>query len=256
MAANCVNVIAMYPDFAIGPLTVHTFGLMMSLGFLSAGASAWFQFRRRGLNTDSVYWLVILAAVGGILGAKLHYLLIHIDEMDSPWDWAFSGAGLVWYGGFIGGAAAVLIGIRLYRLPWGRSLDALAPSMAIGYTFGRLGCFFNGDDYGRSSTLPWAMEFPEGAPPTPAGMAVQPTQLYEAGSSLLIFLVLLYLSPRLKRPGMLACLYLVLAGIERFLVEFVRMQRDGQLQQQVLAAATAAAAAGVMVWLRRRPAAF
>lgn len=228
----------------------------MSLGFLTAGATAWFQFRRRDLNPDTIYWLAILAAVGGILGAKLHYLLIHIDEMDNPWDSAFSGAGLVWYGGFIGGAAAVLIGIRLYRLPRGRALDGLAPAMAIGYAFGRLGCFFNGDDYGRPSTLPWAMEFPEGAPPTPPGMAVQPTQLYEAGSSILIFMFLLYLGPRLKRPGMLACAYFVLAGIERFLVEFVRMQRDGQLQQQVLAAATAAVAAVVMVYLYRRPAAF
>lgn len=229
---------------------------MMSLGFLTAGTVAWFQYRRRGLNPDAVYWLAILAAVGGILGAKIHYLIIHFSEMESPWDWAFSGAGLVWYGGFIGGAVAVLIGIRLYRLPWGKALDGLAPSMAIGYTFGRLGCFLNGDDYGRSSSLPWAMEFPEGSPRTPPGEAVQPTQLYEAGASLFIFFILLYLSPRLRRPGMLACTYFILAGIERFLVEFVRMERPGQLQQQVLAVATTVVAVAVFMRLRRSEPAF
>lgn len=238
----------------------------MSLGFLAAGATAWFQFRRRGLNPDRVYWLAILAAAGGILGAKLHYLLIHIEEMENPWDQAFSGAGLVWYGGFAGGALAVMIGIRLFRLPWGKALDALAPAMAIGYTFGRLGCFFTGDDYGQPSSLPWAMAFPEGSPPI--DITVHPTQLYEAGASFIIFLVLLYLGPRLKRTGLLACAYLIMAGAERLLVEFVRQHRDGdvqifgidystgQLQQQLLAAATVIVATLVLVRLLRRPPAF
>lgn len=248
----------MYPElFAIGPFTVHSFGLMMALGFLAAGVTAYYGFRRKGLNPETVYWLTIAAAVGGIVGSKVHYLLLHLDEIgDDPLASTFSGAGLVWYGGLIGGAAAAAVVMRLYRLPFAKVMDAAAPAMAIGYAFGRMGCFLNGDDYGRPSTLPWAMEFPEGSPPTLPGVAVQPTQLYESFASLVIFGVLIYLRPRLKRDWALLCAYLVMAGLERFLVEFVRTQyqRAGQLQMQVLALATALVAGAVLVWIYRRPA--
>ncbi len=129
--------------------------------------------------------------------------------------------------------------------------------MALGYAFGRIGCFLNGDDYGRPSTLPWSMQFPKGSPPTTLqygpGVSVQPTQLYESFSSLAIFAVIMYLRPRLKRDWSMACLYLALAGTERFLVEFVRMQRPGQLQQQLLALGTAIVGLVAFVWVQTRP---
>ncbi|MHB0866556.1 MAG: prolipoprotein diacylglyceryl transferase [Thermoleophilia bacterium] len=244
----------MYPELvSIGPFTVHSFGLMMALGFVVAGAVVYYEFRRQGMNPENVYWLTLAAAVGGLLGSKIHYLLLHLNELKGdPLSSAFSGAGLVWYGGFIGGLlAGILVGL-LFRLDLARALDACAPGMAIGYAFGRVGCFLNGDDYGIPSTLPWAMGFPEGAPPTPAGLTVQPTQLYEAISGVVIFLVLWYLRPRLKGKGSIFLVFLVLAGLERFLVEFVRAQRPGQVQQQVLALGMAAIAVVALVIMRQR----
>jgi phosphatidylglycerol:prolipoprotein diacylglycerol transferase len=250
----------MYPElFSIGPFTVYSFGLMMALGFVSAGAVTYFGFKRAGLNPESVYWITIAAAVGGIAGSKIHYLLLHLDDIkDDPLASAFSGAGLVWYGGFIGGLALGLLVTSLYRIPWGKALNAAAPAMAIGYAFGRMGCFLNGDDYGQPSTLPWAMEFPKGSPPTTLqfgpGVTVQPTQLYESFAALAMFFALLYLRRWLKRGWSLFLAFLVMAGVERFLVEFVRFERPGQTQQQLLAAVTAIVAAILLVWVEKRPA--
>lgn len=248
--------LVMYPElFSIGPFTIHTFGLMMALGFVAAGVMAHFEFKRKGMNPENVYWLTLAAAVGGLVGSKIHYLLLHLDELkDDPLAGAFSGAGLVWYGGFIGGLLAAMVVARLYRISIAMVLDAGAPSMALGYAFGRMGCFLNGDDYGKPSDLPWAMEFPEGSPPTPPGVSVQPTQLYEVFSALGIFAILLYLRPRLKNNWEMFLAFLVMAGIERFLVEFVRFNREGQTQQQYLALATAVVAGVVLAWLRTRPA--
>ncbi|MDO8736933.1 MAG: prolipoprotein diacylglyceryl transferase [Thermoleophilia bacterium] len=242
----------MYPDFSVGPLTFHTFGLMMALGFVAASTVVYFELKRKGLNPECVYWIAIAAAAGGLLGSKIHYLLLHLDDLKSdPLSSAFSGAGLVWYGGFIGGLGAAMIVIRLYRLPWGKAFDAGAPGLALGYAFGRMGCFLNGDDYGKPSDLPWAMEFRDGSPPT--HFKVQPTQLYESFSSLLIFALLMFLRKKLKHDWALTCLYVALAGIERFLVEFVRANRMGQSQQQILALATAVIAAVAFVWIQARP---
>ena len=159
----------MYPDFPVGPLTFHTFGLMMALGFVAASTVVYFELKRKGLNPECVYWLddrrrrwrparqqdPLSAAAPG-------------RAKSDPLSSAFSGAGLVWYGGLIGGTSAAMIVIRIYRLPWGKAFDAGAPALAIGYAFGRMGCFLNGDDYGRPSDLPWAMEFRDGSPPTPS----------------------------------------------------------------------------------------
>lgn len=244
----------MYPElFSIGPFTIHSFGLMMALGFLSAGIVAFREFKRRSMNPEHVYWLTLASAMGGLLGSKIHYLLLHLDELkDNPLAGAFSGAGLVWYGGFIGGLLAATGVCRLYRISLADVLDAGAPAIGLGYFFGRMGCFFNGDDYGKASSLPWAMEFPNGSPPTLPGVAVQPTQLYEAFSGLLIFAVLMYLRPYLKGKWEMFLAFLVMAGFERFLVEFVRFNREGQLQQQYLALTTAIVAGTLLVWLRTR----
>lgn len=244
----------MYPDFSIGPLTFHTFGLMMALGFVAASTVVYYELKRKNLNPECVYWIAIAAAAGGLIGSKVHYLLLHLDDLkDDPLSSAFSGAGLVWYGGLIGGLGATIIVIRLYRLPWGKAFDAGAPGLALGYAFGRMGCFLNGDDYGKPSDLPWAMEFPDGSPPTPFGIRVQPTQLYESFSSLLIFAVLMLARKKLKRDWAITCLYLFLGGLERFLVEFVRANRTGQSQQQMLALAMALLAGAAFIWIQSRP---
>lgn len=244
----------MYPELiSIGPFTVHSFGLMMALAFVAAGIVVHHEFKRKGLNPEHVYWLTLAAAVGGLVGSKIHYLLIHRDELGSdPLASAFSGAGLVWYGGLIGGIIAVWAGSRLYRIPTGLVADACAPALAIGYAFGRIGCFLNGDDYGKLSDLSWAMGFPHGAPPTLPGTTVQPTQLYESFSGFLIFTVLIFLRKHLMAKWSVFCAFLIMAGTERFLVEYVRFNRDGQMQQQILAIITASVAGVALFIIEKR----
>lgn len=216
-----------------GPVTVHTFGVMMAVAFIAAGIVGRWQFKKRGVPPDFIYPVVIAAVIGGLLGAKIHYLILHPSEFPGN---ILSGSGLVWFGGLFGAIVAVVIVTLVRKQRLGGVMDTAAPGVAIGYVFGRLGCFLNGDDYGKPTKLPWGMSFPNGSPPTPTGVRVQPTQLYEAAASLVIFAIVVWvLSPRFKREGTLIFAYLILAGIERFLVEFVRTNPPAALgltQQQ------------------------
>jgi len=237
----------MYPELVdIGPVTIHSFGLMMALAFVTAGVVTGWQLGRRGVDPDITYSLLIAAIIGGVVGAKLHYLAIHPDQFDTE---AFSGTGLVWYGGLFGGALAVSVVAYLSKPPIALIADAIAPALAAAYAVGRIGCFLNGDDYGVPTSLPWGMSFPEGSPPTT--QVVHPTQLYETfGSLVILALILWVLAPRLHRLGSLFWSYVFLAGVERFLVEFVRTNDPvlaGLTQQQWISVALIVIG-GVAVW--------
>jgi phosphatidylglycerol---prolipoprotein diacylglyceryl transferase len=241
----------MYPElFSIGPLTIHSFGVMMALAFVTAGVVVSWRVRRQGIDPQITYSMVIAAIVGGLLGAKVHYLILHPDQFSQA---AFSGEGLVWYGGLIGGALAVILVTWRSRYRTAVIADAVAPALAAAYAVGRMGCFLNGDDYGRPSGLPWAMAFPKGDPPTT--QLVHPTQLYEIMGSLVIFAILIWvLAPRLHRAGALMWSYLVLAGVERFLVEFVRTNKPallGLTQQQWISVALMLVGVAGVGWLYR-----
>ncbi|HEU0016631.1 MAG TPA: prolipoprotein diacylglyceryl transferase [Longimicrobium sp.] len=269
--------------FEFGGFTVTTFGLMIALSFLAAGWVTARGLARAGHEPDHAWDLAVWAAVGGILGAKLYYMVLHFNETAlDPWTALTSRSGLVWYGGFIGGSLAVLFRLHRLRLPVWPFGDAIAPGLAIGYVLGRIGCFLVGDDYGGPSSAPWAVRFPQGAPPSTAGnlrafgvdvpagtpdsavLAVHPTQLYEAGIMLAIFFVLLRVRPRLAQaPGRLFFLWLALAGAERFFVEFFRAKDDrflgmfsvAQLISLLLIATAAALAWGMGRGTARTPAA-
>ncbi|MFQ6618259.1 MAG: prolipoprotein diacylglyceryl transferase [Fidelibacterota bacterium] len=212
----------MYPElFKIGPFVIHSYGFMLAAGFLISGLVLRGEFKRIGEVPDFAFEIITAAAIGGILGAKINYLLEHTDYLlDDPVGMIFSGAGLVWYGGFLGGTAAVLGLIRYRKKPVWRSLDSIALLLPLGYSFGRGGCFLVGDDYGIPSNLPWALAFPEGSPPTLD--RVHPTQIYEIILSLLIFALLWSLRKKANPPGFLFFLYIFLAGVERFFIEFIR----------------------------------
>jgi phosphatidylglycerol---prolipoprotein diacylglyceryl transferase len=220
----------MQPEISIGPITLQTFGIMFALGFVAAGLLVARRLRELGKPADWAYELIFAALVGGIVGARLDFMLENWSEVeDDLLGNLFSGSGLVWYGGAIGGALAAFAWARYRGFLNLTLLDLAAPGLAIGYAVGRIGCQLSGDgDYGIPWDGPWAMGYPDGTVPTPPGVEVHPTPIYETLAMGLVALGLWRLRDRL-RPGLLFALYLGLAGIERFLVEFIRRNEDGAL---------------------------
>lgn len=261
------------PPFVIpiGPLTVTGFGIMMMVGFLVGGWLVDRELRRRGLNVDYAADMIVAAVVGGVVGAKLWYVgLYGVDTL-------FNRGGLVWYGGFLGGFVAVIASGWRRKVPTALTAQLAAPALAAGHALGRVGCFMVGDDYGIPTDGFWGVKFPQGLPPTtvaglsqfgvavPEGLdpttvlAVHPTQLYEVAMLTIAFMILWRLRTRNWGTGTLFGLYMVFAGAERFLVEFVRAKDDRFFGPLTLAQVTSLAlvVAGLIVVqsLRHRPAA-
>jgi phosphatidylglycerol:prolipoprotein diacylglycerol transferase len=215
----------MYPEIEIGPLTLQTFGLCFGLGFIAAGAVVGRRFGELGKPPDWAYEMAFAALIGGIVGARVYFLLANWDDVsDDLLGNVFSGSGLVWYGGAIGGAAAVIAWAAWRGILNLGLLDLAAPALAIGYAIGRVGCQLSGDgDYGRPWDGPWAMAYPDGTVAT--DVPVHPTPIYETVAMGAVAIVLWRLRDRFQ-PGLLFALYLVFAGLERFIVEFVRRNED------------------------------
>lgn len=249
----------------LGPLTVTGYGIMMMVAFLMAGWVMQHELHRRGLKEDFAADVVVAAVIGGIIGGKLWYAALYRD-----WGTLLSRGGLVWYGGFLGGVLAVIITGWRRKVPMRFTMDLVAPALALGYAVGRVGCFLVQDDYGVPTSLPWGMRFPQGTPPStaqnlarefgvalPPGtqpgdvLAVHPTQLYEVGLMLLAFWLIWRLRLHGRGAGWLFGFYLLLGGMERFLVEFLRAKDDRLLGPLTLAqgvSLTIAAIGTVLLW--------
>ena len=240
----------------IGPLEITGYGIMMMVGFLIGGWLITLELRRRGLYEEYAADITVAAVVGGIIGAKLWYWVLNGGSL-------FSRGGLVWYGGFIGGALAVVLNGWRLKVPLRWTLHLTAPALAAAYGLGRIGCFIVNDDYGRPTDLPWGVKFPQGLPPTtaqqmaetfhiavPPGtdpttvLAVHPTQLYEAALMLAAFAVLWHFRKANRPTGWLFGVYLVFAGVERFLIEIVRAKDD-----RIFGALTIAQVASIVLLL-------
>jgi phosphatidylglycerol:prolipoprotein diacylglycerol transferase len=236
----------------LGPLTITGYGIMLMVAFLMAGWVMQIELQRRKLREDYATDIVVAAVIGGIVGAKVWYAALYHD-----WAALFSRGGLVWYGGFLGGCLAVIVNGWRRRVPMRFTMELVAPALAVGYALGRVGCFLVQDDYGVPTSLPWGMKFPQGTPPTtgqyllrefgvhlPAGaapsdlLAVHPTELYEVALMLLAFWLIWRLRRHAHAAGWLFGVYLVLGGIERFVIEFLRAKDDRVLGPFTLAQAT------------------
>src|SRR3954465_7457130 len=203
----------MQPEIDIIGLPLKTFGLMFALGFLAAGAIIARRLRELGEPEDWAYEMVFAALVGGLVGARLYWAAQHWDEISAdPVGGLFGGTGLVWYGGALGGAAAMLAWARRRGFWSVTLLDVCAVPLALGYALGRIGCQLAGDgDYGKAWNGPWAMAYPDGGGPT--AQDAPPTPVSETLTMVLVAWALRRLRDRL-RPGVLFALYLVLAGTE------------------------------------------
>ena len=226
-------------SFDVGPLQFTGFGIAVLLAFVISQTIAQRELARRGHDASQIPDLIFAAVIGGLLGAKLYYALV-IGEIGD----LFSRAGFVFWGGLMGGIVAVLFVAHRKKLNLYRIMDVGGISIAAAYSVGRTGCWAVGDDYGKPWDSRWAVMFPDGAPPStvryltefgakfPAGMpentvvAVHPTQIYEVVLGFVMFAILWRVRDHRHAEGWLFGAYCVLAGIERFIIEFFRAKDD------------------------------
>jgi len=232
----------------LGGQAITSFGVFMLLAFLTAGYVLRAELRRIGEDPEKAWDFVFMAVVGGIVGAKGYYILLNYPRlMIDPAGLIFSRGGLVWYGGFLLATALVIREIKKQKLSVPEMADLIAPALALAYAVGRIGCFLVGDDWGRPTGSAFGVRFPRGTPATTVSnieqmfgitvdpdlveqygqvVPVHPTQLYEVGLSTLIFFGLWRIRDHQNAKGWLFMLWLALAGMERFLVEFLRAKDD------------------------------
>lgn len=222
----------MYPIlFRWGPFTLHTYGVFAALGFLAGYGLANTTAKQRGLPPALVGDALLPLLLGGILGARIFYVIFHSAEFAGMWldTLKIWQGGLMWQGGFLGGVTALALFVGRRKITFLSLADTFAPAVALGQAVGRVGCLFAGCCYGKTCDLPWAITFHNAESLAPTGQALHPTQLYDAGLDLLITAILLALSrTRWANPhGRLTALYLILAGIARLAVEPFRADARG-----------------------------
>ena len=225
----------MYPIiFQLGPLTIYSFGAFMALAALTAVWLVRAELKRRGHNPELASTLVFAAAVGGLIGARLLFIVEEWQGfLAAPMNYILTGAGFTWFGGFFGGAAAVSWVVRKHKIPWLETADMAAPALALAYGVGRIGCHVAGDgDWGAVTDIPWGVAYtnaivgwanPYTGVPYAPGVLVHPTPIYEFLQGMFVFAVLWSIRKKGLVPGTLAWLYLILAGLMRFIVEFWRI---------------------------------
>jgi len=231
----------MIPFLHLGPLTIPTFGLMVATGLLVAAYVLQADFnRRRGqlqkytspknagaaVDKDEGFLIIGIAGLAGLVGARLYHVLESPRELIANPSVLISRFGFAWFGGFLGGFLALAFLARRFRIPLLEFLDLCSPAATVGYALGRIGCLLSGDgDYGVPTNLPWGMSFPNGVVPTIE--RVHPTPVYEFFIWFAIAAFLWWLGKRALSgagpSGEVFCGYLILTGIARFLIEFIRI---------------------------------
>lgn len=246
----------------LGPITIYTFGAMMALGFLVAGYVVSVELARKGHDPEDAWSIVLWAAVGGIVGARLLAILTEWRVfLEHPLASLFSGSGFVWYGGLIGGFVSVTLYVLRRGIPWLAATDCVAPGLAIGQAIGRIGCQVAGDgDWGTPTTLPWGMQYPNaivgwsawlhdnGLPPE---TRVHPAPVYETLAYSAIFALIWTLRKRKMKDGAMMGVYLAASSVARFLVECVRVEpvlAAGLSQAQWIAVPLFAAGLAILAW--------
>ena len=250
--------------FSIGPVAIPTYGVLVAIGFLVGLYLAGRLSKRAGLDHEKVTNLGLWVVLAAVIGAKVFMVLADFGTYwQNPgrlFSVSFLRAGGVFYGGLLGALATAAWYSRQHNLPGLRTADIFAPALAVGHSVGRLGCFAAGCCWGKPTSLPWGVAFTDPAAHdfvgVPLNIHLHPTQLYEAGGTLAIGLLLLRLMQNPRRPGTILAWYLVLYSSFRLGVEFLRAESsrafplDGPLSVTQWVA-TALVLAGVFLLLRR-----
>lgn len=210
--------------FHLGPLTIYSYGVLVASALILGMALAVKEARRQGLDPQLVLDLGFYVALAGILGSRMFYLLQDPRYYFShPWEiFKLWEGGLVFHGGLLCALPVGWFFLKRKKLSFWPIADLFAPSLAIGQALGRVGCFFAGCCYGAPTSLPWAVTFSDPRTLAVPGVPLHPTQLYDAFGLFLIFGVLSAGRQRTRFAGELSCLYLILHGLLRFVVEYFR----------------------------------
>ncbi|ETR73044.1 MAG: Prolipoprotein diacylglyceryl transferase [Candidatus Magnetoglobus multicellularis str. Araruama] len=215
----------MYPVlFKIGPLTIHTYGFCIALGFLVALYYVSKTAKRKQINSEIIVDLCFYALVCGMIGGRVLYVILEWETFQNNWLEIFRiwNGGLVFYGGFIAALIFSWYYMKQKQLPILSTLDILAPAVALAHGFGRIGCFFAGCCYGRICDMPWAVTFTHPLTLARPNVPLHPTQLYSSLMNFGIFGILIFISRRKPKAGVVAIAYLCIYGLGRFFIEFFR----------------------------------
>jgi phosphatidylglycerol:prolipoprotein diacylglycerol transferase len=260
----------MYPEiFRIGNFPVTTYGIFLAVGMLLALFVASRLAARDGLPRERIYDLGLWTLVGGLLGSKV--LMFFVEDNVQVFSLDFLRSGGVYYGGLIGGFLAVVILVRLYKLPFWKVADAFAPGVALGQAFGRQGCFAAGCCWGKPTDWFWGVHFTEqgheytGVPmygPSGEELFLYPTQLIESFTMLAVFGLLYWLHRRKKFDGQVLIAYGIIYSIFRFSIEFIRDDPRGDLfglttmtglsTSQLVSLVVVVASVVLMIWRLRK----
>ncbi len=252
----------MYPIlFKIGPVAIYTYGVMVALGIMAGLYFALKQTKKEVIGSsvivDIIFWIIL----SGFIGARITYIFVEWKYFtEYPLKALFAREGFVFYGGFIFSFLAAFLYVKIKKLNAWKLADILAPSTALGYAIGRLGCFFYGCCYGKPTNSFLGILFPPGSPAGSLGVKVIPTQLISSLILFVIFIILVMLRKHKKFDGQIFWIFVLLEAVTRFGIEFLRGDERGSIGafsvSQVIAIVMAVIAAAILARLSARNAAF
>src|SRR5215469_13169558 len=272
MAPILLKIPLTLPYFGHVDLPIYGFGIMLVLAFIFSPWLAWWRARREGLDGDVILDLGFWLFVAGLVGARTFYCIEYWGkDIHSLWDaFQYWRGGIVFYGGIVGGVIGFFAYRWFYPFALRPYLDVVAPSIALGTFFGRLGCFLNGCCYGDRCQLPWAVSFPAGSPAwehqakaglisqgATASLPLHPTQLYSALDGLILLILLSAYYPLRRRDGEVMGLLMIAYPVTRFLIEYLRNDEPaffaGLTISQTISVGLIPCALLYWAWLRALP---
>lgn len=219
----------MFNDITIGPITIHMYGVMIALGFLMALVMTSYRGKKRKMDDDIIWGIFFCAIIGGMLGSRILYYIVELPQIvqDPSIIWNFKN-GYVVYGGIIGGILSSYVYCRIKKVGFLQYFDLVMPAVSLAQGFGRIGCFFAGCCYGRETDAWYGITFHDSSF-APNGVKLIPTQLISSAGDLIICGLLLLYAGRKPKTGRVASMYMLLYGVGRFAVEFLRNDYRGSV---------------------------
>lgn len=207
--------------FSIGPVTVYGYGLMIAIGALGAIFLTYYRAKKKGLNKDLTFDTCLWGLIAGLVGAKFTYVISNFSDFLREPKSVLTGEGFIVYGGVLLGALVGLLRLKAAKVNVVEYADLIFPQIPLAQGFGRIGCFLAGCCYGKETSPDFGVIFPLDSV-APGGVPLIPTQLYSSAYDFMVFLLLIYLATKKPHPGTIACLYPILFGLGRFIIEFFR----------------------------------